>query len=234
VSFFLHRGDGAGRGAAREWDALLAVGLASSLLAAGGLSIAARLRQGVPAPMVAWWFTVALLAGANALSWRRRRSRAAAGAAARALSAALAVACLASPLGAAAGEARLDAHRRRLTCSGVGAPRLRESVGNPTVARAAAERAARRDARRACLAAVAALPLAGGGTAGERMQRDPALAREVEGVARKAKVAGVPRYFADGGVALELALPLDGALGRLLPLELAAPPAPGDEPPGPP
>ncbi len=138
----------------------------------------------------------------------------------------VAVAFFSLPLRAGAGEAKLDAEHRRLTCNGVGAPRLRDAAGNPAVARAAAERAARRDARQACLAALAALPLRGGGTVGESMRRDASLAREVDALVRKARTTGVPRYFADGGVALDLALPLDGALGRLLRFDLPDP-APG-------
>jgi hypothetical protein len=101
-------------------------------------------------------------------------------------------------------------------CGGVGAPTIREAAGNVAVARLAAERRAKRAARQACRAAVRSLPLRGGGTAGRALDRDASLAGELEAALRRAKVAGVPCYFADGGVALELEVALDGELGRLI------------------
>jgi hypothetical protein len=101
-------------------------------------------------------------------------------------------------------------------CGGAGAPTLREAGGNVAVARFAAERRAKRAARQACRVAVRSLPLRGGGTAGSALDRDAALAEELEVALRRAKGAGVPRYFADGGVALELEVRLEGELGRLI------------------
>ncbi len=102
----------------------------------------------------------------------------------------------------------------RVRCEGKAAPRLHEETANVTVTRVRTERAAREDAVRACLAAVRALPLAEG-TVGDRIARDPQLAREVEKIVRAVR-PDAPRLFSDGGVALRLAVPLDGALSRLL------------------
>jgi hypothetical protein len=147
--------------------------------------------------------------------------------------AALAIALSAAPRAARAGDAVLDRAARALTCSGIGAPRLRDAASNPAVARPAAERTARRDARAACRAALRRLRLRGGRTAGEAIDADPALARDVDAALRAARIAGVPRYFADGGVALQLSLPLD-ALAARLPLEDVAPGAAPPQPEAPP
>jgi hypothetical protein len=65
------------------------------------------------------------------------------------------------------------------------------------------------------MAALRALPL-GDRTVGDRLADDPVLAREVEAVVRATRPADAPRFFSDGGVALVLAVSLDGRLARLL------------------
>jgi hypothetical protein len=101
-----------------------------------------------------------------------------------------------------------------IRCDGRAAPRLHEETANVSVTRLRTERAAREDAVRACLAAIRGLRI-GGGTVGERLARDPQLSREVERVVRSTR-PDAPRLFADGGVALRLAVRLDGELSRLL------------------
>ncbi|GEJ58255.1 hypothetical protein [Anaeromyxobacter diazotrophicus] len=101
-------------------------------------------------------------------------------------------------------------------CAATGAPSLRDAASNLSVVRAATRRAARREALRRCRAAVAALPLAAGGTVGEGLKRDRALAGAVDAALHGARLASALRYFADGGVALEYEVRLDGALGQAL------------------
>ncbi len=113
-----------------------------------------------------------------------------------------------------AGSARATVPGARVRCDGRAAPRLHEETANVSVTRVRTERAAREDAVRACLAAVRALPLAEG-TVGDRLARDPQLERQVEDVVRAVRPNAL-RLFSDGGVALRLSVPLDGALSRLL------------------
>jgi hypothetical protein len=106
----------------------------------------------------------------------------------------------------------------KVRCAGVGAPTLREAAENVAVARGAAERRARRAAREACRATVRALSLDGGGSAASSLDADRALADALEAALRRARVAGVPRFYADGGVALELELTLPSELAtRVVP-----------------
>jgi hypothetical protein len=119
--------------------------------------------------------------------------------------------------GARAAPAAVDWARRTVTCAGVGAPTLREQVENATVTRGGTARAARAAARAACLAAVRDLPVASGGTVGARMDGDRALAASVEEQVRKARPRAPPRFYADGGVAVELTVRLDGALAQAVP-----------------
>ena len=134
------------------------------------------------------------------------------GAAMRALVAALALAAAGPAPGAAP-----PAEGPSVRCAGVGAPTLREAAENVAVARGAAERRARRAAREACRAAVRALPLAEGGAASAALDADPGLADALEAALRRAPVAGVPRFYADGGVALELELTLPSELASRVP-----------------
>lgn len=118
----------------------------------------------------------------------------------------------------------VDWLRREVTCSGVGAPRLREEVENVAVTRAGTERAARADARRACLEALRGVVIRRGETVGARLDRDPGAASAIERLVRSAPPRAPPRFFADGGVEVDLAVPLDGPVSRLL---LAGEAAPG-------
>ncbi len=108
-----------------------------------------------------------------------------------------------------------------IRCAGSGAPSLRDAASNLSVVRASTRRAARREALRTCRRALEALPLAAGGRLGDAAARDGALAREIHAILRGATEVGAPRFFADGGVALELEVrPTPAVVARL------APPAP--------
>lgn len=120
----------------------------------------------------------------------------------------------ASPLGGPRGV--VDWQRRVVLCSGVAAPTLAEEAENVAVTRLRTERAALAAAVAACMSALRTLTVAPGVVAGELLDGDAALVRALEKAVRHAPVADAPRLFADGGAAVQLALPLDGKVGELL------------------
>ena len=109
-------------------------------------------------------------------------------------------------------------------CAGTGAPSLRDAASNLSVVRVSTRRAARQEALRGCRRALEALPLAEGGRLGEAAARDEALAREIHASLRGAREVGAPRFFADGGVALELEVRPTPELARRLAPAAAPPP----------
>ncbi len=142
---------------------------------------------------------------------------------------ALAVAVLA-PRGARAEDGKVDWEHRVVKCSGSGAANLKDSDGNPAVARIGAEKAARLDALRNCLSTLRGVQVESGRSVGSALDSDAALSGRVQGLVRGFRVVGKPRYFSDGGVELDVEVPLEGGLSdALLPREPqtgAADPAP--------
>jgi hypothetical protein len=89
-----------------------------------------------------------------------------------------------------------------------------------------AARAAKLDALRSCLEALRGVTLESGRTVGGALASDAALAAKVEGLVRGFRVVGTPRSFSDGGVELDVEVPLVGALSdALLPRPAAGAPA---------
>lgn len=124
------------------------------------------------------------------------------------------------------GPPGVDWERRVVHCTGLGAPSLAESAGNVAAAQARTAREARREAEKACLAALGTLLVRSGESAQALLDGDAKLRASVtEMVARLARTA-VPRYFADGGSGVDLELPLDGELSVAL-LDAARPSPPG-------
>jgi hypothetical protein len=148
----------------------------------------------------------------------------------RTLALAAAVALAAPAAGRA--ESGVDWQRKVVKCTGSGAANLRDAGGNPAVARIGAEKVAKLDALRSCMEALKGVQLQSGQTVGGALQSDAALSGRVEGLVRGFRVVGSPRYFSDGGVELDVEVPLEGALSdALLPRPAApAPPAPGKGP----
>ncbi len=128
----------------------------------------------------------------------------------------LAAALAAVPLAARAEPGAVDWQRKVVRCTGSGAANLRDSGGNPAVARIGAEKAAKLDALRSCLEALKGVQLQTGQTVGGAMASDAALSGKVEGLVRGFRVVGKPRYFSDGGVELDVEVPLEGALSDAL------------------
>jgi hypothetical protein len=141
----------------------------------------------------------------------------------RTLALTVAVAC-AVPAAARA-ESGVDWQRKVVKCTGSGAANLRDAAGNPAVARIGAEKVAKLDALRNCMEALRGVQLQSGQTVGGALQSDAALSGRVEGLVRGFRVVGSPRYFSDGGVELDVEVPLEGALSDAL-LPRPAPGAP--------
>ena len=118
-----------------------------------------------------------------------------------------------APSAARAQAGEIDWQRRVLKATGRGAPNL--DAHSIAVARLGAERAARAAAQRNALETLKGATLESGGSVGTLLQNDSALRMKVQ-----AKLRGVKpiktHYFSDGGVSLELELPLDQ-----LPAEIA-------------
>jgi hypothetical protein len=147
----------------------------------------------------------------------------------RALALTVAVACAAPA--AARAEGGVDWQRKVVKCTGSGAANLRDAGGNPAVARIGAEKVAKLDALRNCMEALKGVQLQSGQTVGGALQSDAGLTGRVEGLVRGFRVVGSPRYFSDGGVEMDVEVPLEGALSDALLPRPATPerPAPGRE-----
>ncbi len=136
-------------------------------------------------------------------------------------------AAAALPLAVRAAPGAVDWQRKVVKCTGSGAANLRDAAGvpaderaggsaNPAVARIGAEKAAKLDALRNCLEALKGVQLQSGQTVGGALSSDAALSGKVEGLVRGFQVVGKPRYFSDGGVEVDVEVPLEGALSDAL------------------
>ena len=125
------------------------------------------------------------------------------------------VVCAALPAAARA-ENGVDWQRKVVKCTGSGAANLRDAGGNPAVARIGAEKAAKLDALRNCLETLKGVQLDSGQTVGNALASDQALSGKVQGLVKGFKVVGAPRYFSDGGVEMDVEVPLDGAMSDAL------------------
>lgn len=144
-------------------------------------------------------------------------------------------AVLALPTAVLADPGAVDWQKKVVKCTGSGAANLRDADGNKAVARIGAEKAAKLDALRNCMEAVKGIQLETGKSVGSALSSDQALNGRVEGVVRGFKVVGKPRYYEDGGVEMDVEVPLEGKLSEvLLPKSDAVPAAaPANESPAP-
>ena len=130
---------------------------------------------------------------------------------------ALAALCLAAlALSARAAPGAVDWQRRVVKCTGTGAPNVKAAGGNVAVARIGAEKAAKLDALRNCLEAVKGVAVRSGETVGGAVAQNPSLQASLEGVVKGFRQVGAPRYFSDGGVEIDVEVPLDGKLSEAL------------------
>ncbi len=120
----------------------------------------------------------------------------------------------------------VDWQKKVVRCTGSGAANLEDSARNPAVARIGAEKAAKLDALRNCMETLRGVQLESGRTVGGALRSDGALAGRVDGLVRGFRVVGAPRYYSDGGVEIDVEVPLEGALSdALLPKPSPKPPA---------
>jgi hypothetical protein len=118
-----------------------------------------------------------------------------------------------------AGAQGVDWQRQVLRVTGLGPPDAKAT--NPSQARLGAERSAREQAQTQLLEQVKGLPLRADRTVGEELVREETR-RQVEGVVRGYQVLST-RYYSDGGVRLEVELPLGALTAVLVAPEAAAP-----------
>jgi hypothetical protein len=135
---------------------------------------------------------------------------------------ALVLAIAALPVLARAEPGAVDWQKRVVKCTGSGAANLKDAGGNAAVARIGAEKAARLDALRSCLEAMKGVSISGGQTVGGAVGADPSLKGTVEGAVRGFRPVAT-RYFSDGGVEIDVEVPLDAVGEAVLPKASAAP-----------
>lgn len=123
------------------------------------------------------------------------------------------VAVLAAMPAFAQSKGEIDWNRRVLVGHGQGAPDL--NAPSVAVARLGAERAAKLDAYRNALETLKGMQVQSGGSVGTLMQNDATLTSRVDGELKGVKPIKT-HYFSDGGVSLDIEVPLDE-----LPPELA-------------
>jgi hypothetical protein len=140
---------------------------------------------------------------------------------------------LAPALARADEKGEIDWARRVIKARGQGAPDL--TAPSISVARLGAERAAKADAMRNLLETLKGATVENGGQVGTLLQGDNAMLVKVQGALRGFRVVPAapgkpnPHYYSDGGVAIDVELPIDS-----LPEELRAGlkgPPPGAAPP---
>jgi len=139
----------------------------------------------------------------------------------RALVIALA-ALAAGPLAGRAEPGAVDWSKRVVKCTGAGVPNLATAGNVPAKARVDAERAAKTNALRSCLEAMKGVTISGGQTVGGAIGADASLRATVEGSVRGFRQTD-RRYFEDGGVEVDIEVPLDAIGDAVLPRAAAAP-----------
>lgn len=102
--------------------------------------------------------------------------------------------------------AEIDWQRRVLKATGQGAPDL--NAPSIAVARLSAERAALAAAQRNALEILSGAALENGSTVGTLLQNDNGLRGRVQGKLRALRAAKT-HYFSDGGISLQVEVPLD-------------------------
>jgi hypothetical protein len=123
---------------------------------------------------------------------------------------------VAVPLVAHAAEpGAVDWQKKVVKCTGQGAANLRDAQGNPAVARIGAEKAAKLDAVRQCMETIKGVTIEKGETVGGALAGDKVLSGKVQGLVKGFKVVD-KRYFEDGGVELDVEVPMEGVLSDAL------------------
>jgi len=122
----------------------------------------------------------------------------------------LALAPLAARAEAQAGS--IDWTTRTIKCKGSASPN--PNATTVSQARIGAERAAKLDAMRNILETLKGVQISGSKTAAEALT-DPGVSSQVQGMIRNFKVTDT-RYFSDGGVEIDVQMPLDGLVTAMV------------------
>jgi hypothetical protein len=139
----------------------------------------------------------------------------------------LTAAVLSSTLaGAEAQVGAIDWTTRTIKCKGQASPS--PTATNISQARIGAERAAKLDAARNILETLKGVEIAGAKTAADAMN-DPGVRSRVQGIIKNFVVTDT-RYYSDGGVEVDVQMPLDGLVGSLVPEASAKAAAPASAP----
>jgi hypothetical protein len=107
----------------------------------------------------------------------------------------------------------VDWQTRTIKCKGQGSPS--PTAITPAMARIGAERAAKADALRNILETLKGVRVTGATTAADAM-KDDGVSMQVNGQLRDFKITDT-RYFDDGGVEVDVEMPLDGLTSALVP-----------------
>lgn len=107
----------------------------------------------------------------------------------------------------------IDWQRRVIRCKGQAAPDV--NAANVAQARIGAERAAKADAMRNILETLKGVQVTGAKTGADALT-DPGVSSRVQGTLRHFNVVDT-RYFSDGGVEVDVEMPLDGLIDALVP-----------------
>jgi hypothetical protein len=126
------------------------------------------------------------------------------------------------PAAALGAPGAVDWQKRVARCTGSGAANLKDAAGNPAVARIGAEKAARLDALRNCLEVMKGVTVSGSQTVGTASGSDNAVKGSVEGAVKGFRTVAT-RYFSDGGVEIDVEVPLDAVGEAVLPRAATAP-----------
>lgn len=107
----------------------------------------------------------------------------------------------------------IDWQRRVIRTKGQAAPN--QNAPNVAAARLGAEKAAKMDAQRNILETLKGVQITGAKTAADALT-DPGVSSRVAGIIKGFKVVDT-RYFSDGGVEVDVEMPLDGLVEALVP-----------------
>ncbi len=122
------------------------------------------------------------------------------------------------------GPGQINWSKQEVLFTGDGAPNLK--APNAAAARLGAERAAKLMALRNALEVLKGVKIKAGQTVGDKFTANPKLMSEVEGVVKNFSVVDI-RYYSDGGVQVDVKVPLKGIIAQtLLKDEIKATPKP--------
>ena len=112
------------------------------------------------------------------------------------------------------GHCTINWSQKVIVCVGKGSPNLERSK-NVSQARIMAEQAAKADALRNILESLKGVKVSANVTVGQTMDADQRVRTEIQGVVRNFQVIAT-RYYSDGGVEVDVRMPLDGKVTEVV------------------